>query len=78
MPKVFISYSHKDEEWKNRLVTHLSVLEQQGHLTTWNDRDIIAGTDWLPEIEEAIEEADVAVLMITANFLTSDFILNDG
>lgn len=46
MPKVFISYSHDDEKWKDRLVSHLGVLEQQGHLTTWNDRDIIAGSDY--------------------------------
>ena len=74
--KVFISYSHKDEEWKNRLVTHLGVLEKQGFLDVWNDRRIPAGEDWLPAIEKAINEADAAIILISANFLNSDFILS--
>lgn len=40
MPKVFISYSHKDEDWKNRLQTQLAVLENQGLLSVWEDRKI--------------------------------------
>ena len=39
-PTVFISYSHKDEKWKNRLVTHLGVLEKEGLLDLWDDRKI--------------------------------------
>jgi len=76
MGKIFISYSHKDEEWKDKLVTHLGVLEEQGYLDVWDDRKIEGGDDWFPEIEKAIESAHVAVLMITAKFLTSKFILN--
>ena len=74
-PSVFISYSHKDEEWKDKLVTHLGVLQQQGLLEIWEDRKIEGGDDWLPEIEKAINKAHIAVLMISANFLTSKFIL---
>ena len=43
-PSVFISYSHKDETWKDRLVTHLGVLQREGLLDTWDDRQIGAGT----------------------------------
>jgi len=74
-PTVFISYSHKDEEWKDKLVTHLGVLQSQKLLTIWDDRKIEGGDDWLPEIEEAINQAHIAVLLISANFLTSPFIL---
>ena len=74
-PSVFISYSHKDEEWKDRLVTHLRVLQMEGLLDVWEDRRIEAGSDWYPEIENAINTANVAILMISANFLTSNFIL---
>lgn len=74
-PSVFISYSHKDEEWKDKLVTHLSVLQEQGLLHIWEDRRIAVGDDWLPEIQKAIQSAHVAILMISANFLTSKFIL---
>jgi hypothetical protein len=72
--KIFISYSHKDEEWKNRLVTQLEVLELEGFFDLWEDRRIETGTDWLPEIEKALNEAEVAILMVSANFLTSKFI----
>jgi hypothetical protein len=76
-PSVFISYSHKDEEWKDRLVPHIGVLEKQGHLEIWDDRRITGGDDWFPEIEKAIESAHVAILMISAHFLNSNFILGE-
>jgi TIR domain len=74
-PSVFISYSHKDEAWKDRLVTHLGVLQREGLLDTWDDRRIGAGDDWHEEIQQAIERASVAILLISADFLTSKFIL---
>lgn len=72
---VFISYSHKDESWKDRLVTHLGVLQQEGLLGLWDDRQIDAGEDWYQKIKEAMNTANVAVFMISADFLTSSFIL---
>jgi hypothetical protein len=75
--EVFISYSHKDEDWKDRLVTHLLVLQIQDVIEVWDDRRIEVGDDWRPEIEDAINRASIAVLMISANFLTSKFILDN-
>lgn len=75
--KVFISYSHKDEKWKNLLLNHLGVLEQEGFLEVWDDNRLTAGDDWNAEIERAINSSNVAILMITANFLTSDFICKE-
>ncbi len=75
-PTVFISYSHKDEAWKDRLVNHLGVLQQEGLLDIWEDRRIVAGDDWYPEIQTAIDTASVAILMVSADFLTSKFILS--
>ncbi len=75
-PQVFISYSHKDEEWKDRLDTQLQVLGHQGILDTWNDRRIEFGSDWEPEIEAAMQRAKAAVLLISADSLTSKFILS--
>lgn len=77
MPRtVFISYSHQDEDWKDRLVKHLGVLQQQDLLRTWNDRVIGAGAEWFAEIQRAMEDAQVAVLLISADSLTSKFILH--
>jgi hypothetical protein len=73
-PVVFISYSHKDESEKDRLLSHLSVLQREGLISLWSD-DIAAGADWKQEIGEAMAQARVAILLISANFLTSNFIL---
>jgi len=77
VPSIFISYSHRDEEWKDRVVTHLRVLEMEEMLNVWDDRRIDAGDDWQPEIEKALNAASIAVLLISANFLTSKFIKNE-
>ena len=76
-PTVFISYSHLDEEWKDWLVRHLAVSQKQGHLELWHDRMIGAGEDWERQIQEAMNAASVAILLVSANSLTSDFILRD-
>jgi energy-coupling factor transporter ATP-binding protein EcfA2 len=78
MASIFISYSHLDEVWKNRVQKQLKVLETAGiGLEVWDDRRISAGTDWQPEIERAINACDVAVLLISPDFLTSGFIMGN-
>ena len=64
-PTVFISYSHQDEAWKDRLVTHLGVLSHEGLLDLWNDRRIGAGQDWRQEIQEAMATASVAIMLVS-------------
>ncbi len=76
-PTVFISYSHKDEEWKNRLRPHLKVLEQVGRITIWDDRQIDAGAEWYDEIKHVMEQAAVAVCLISADYLASDFCVKE-
>src|SRR5579864_650330 len=73
-PQVFISYSHRDRKWKDRLVRQLGVLEREDLLHAWHDGLIATGVDWLPEIESAMAEAGVAVLLVSADFLNSDFV----
>ena len=72
---VFISYSHKDAAWLEKLKLFLRPLEDQGLLRVWDDTNIHAGSEWLEEIKLSLESAQVGVLLITQNFLTSDFIL---
>jgi hypothetical protein len=74
-PTVFISYSHRDEEWKDHVVKHLKVvLDSEGVLEPWDDRNISAGDDWRTQIEAAMERAAVAVLLISKDSLVSPFI----
>lgn len=71
-PTVFISYSHKDEKEKDALLSHLGVLRQAGLIELWSDDDIKAGANREQVINQAIDRAKVAVLLISANFLSSD------
>ncbi|MHB9075231.1 MAG: TIR domain-containing protein [Desulfobaccales bacterium] len=76
-PLIFISYSHKDEAWKDHLVSHLKVLQYQDSLQTWDDRQIKASQVWYQEIETALKAASVALLLISRHSLTSEFILKE-
>ncbi len=77
MKNIFISYSHKDVKWKDLLVSHMRVLEKQGLCKLWHDRDISLGRDWYPGIDSAIKQAHMAVLLITRDFLVSEFIAKE-
>jgi hypothetical protein len=70
---VFFSYSHKDEALKNQLLTHLKGLERGGVIGVWHDRKITAGHDWATEIDSHLKEAKIILLLISANFIASDY-----
>src|SRR6266567_1985639 len=71
--EVFYSYAHKDASWRNELEKHLSLLHRQGLITAWHDRHILPGTDWAQAIDEHLERASVILLLISADFLASDY-----
>jgi len=71
--KLFYSYSHKDENHRVRLGTSLSVLEREGLIEEWHDRKIMPGQNWEEILDENLETADIVVLLVSSDFLASDY-----
>jgi formylglycine-generating enzyme required for sulfatase activity len=70
---LFFSYSHRDETLRDELARHLKRLEREGAIRPWHDRRIDAGGDWQGEISEHLETADVVLLLISSDFIASDY-----
>jgi small GTP-binding protein len=75
--KIFISYSHKDETFKDELVTMLAGLQRRGIVDAWNDRRIEAGDEWYKSIQDAMDDCDLALLLVSPDYLASRFIQED-
>ena len=75
--EIFISYSHKDDAWLQRLKVHLEPLVERGVLRVWDDTDIPPGEIWLAALQDAISRARVAVLLVSPDYLASSFVARD-
>jgi hypothetical protein len=74
---VFISYSHADRKWLDRLLENVRPLVRDGHIQVFSDNGIMVGADWRSEIQAALDSASIAILLISTHFLASDFIMNE-
>ena len=74
---VFVSYSHADAAWLQRVKVHLRPLVRKGTLNLWDDTRISPGQLWQKEVAEALARAQVAVLLVSADFLASDFVVDN-
>ena len=71
--KVFYSYSHKDEYFRDRFEVHMSGLKRKNIIEQWHDRKILAGEDWDNSISQNLKSADIILFLVSADFLASDF-----
>lgn len=73
IPEAYVSYSHKDSKQVEQLLLHLAPLEKDGLLRLWHDKKIGPGQMWDKEIHSHLERADIFLLMLSPNYLASDF-----
>ncbi len=75
--RVFVSYSHLDQEWRDKLRAVLAPDIRSDRIDYWDDRELEPGAPWLDHIIEGIARARVAVLLVSPNFLASRFIMEE-
>ncbi len=71
---LFYSYAHEDEPLRDELSVHLKILERRGVIRSWHDRAIRPGQSWDAEISEQLATADLLLLLVSADFINSDYI----
>jgi hypothetical protein len=72
-PLLFYSYAHEDEAHLTRLRTHLALLKRENRISEWYDRKIQPGDEWDSSIKEQLESARVILLLVSADFIASDY-----
>jgi tetratricopeptide (TPR) repeat protein len=71
--KIFFCYAREDELLLNKLKPHLQLMQRQGIIDTWHDREINAGVEWEQEISKQLNEAQIILLLISPDFMTSHY-----
>jgi len=71
--KVFYSYSHRDAALRRKLETHMSLMRRHGDIDDWYDAKILPGTEWNEQIARKLESSDIILLLISPDFVNSDF-----
>lgn len=70
---LFFSYSHTDHELRDQLEKHLAALQRENLIEGWHDRRIMPGEAINSAIQSRLEEADIILLLISADFIASYF-----
>jgi tetratricopeptide (TPR) repeat protein len=71
--EVFISYHQKDEDLRKELEKHLASLQREKTITSWSDRQIVAGQEFKGEINKSLNQAGLILLLVSPDFIASDY-----
>ena len=72
--RVFVSYAHEDRRYLEELKTTFADLQREGVVDFWTDELLQPGDDWLTKIRDSLKNVDVIVLLLSRDFLASEFI----
>lgn len=72
--RLFISYAHEDEAFKDELLVFLNPLKRSGQIEIWNDKAIVVGDKWDDKIKAALDECELILFLLSPYFLASDYI----
>jgi WD40 repeat protein len=75
--EIFLSYSRRDEHLLHELEVHLAALKREGRVASWTDRKLVAGEEWHPELMRRLESAPILLLLLSPDFIASDFCWRD-
>lgn len=71
--RIFISYSHFDEKYRNALCKHMKIFERSDIASIWHDRAILPGEEWEGKIDSALNNSDIILLLISSDFVNSKY-----
>ncbi len=71
--EIFFSYAHEDEKWLKKISKYLYTLQRQKYIQGWHDHNILAGSEWEHEIMAGLNTAPIILLLISQDFIASDF-----
>jgi hypothetical protein len=74
--RLFFSYSHSDEVFKDKLITHFAALKRLGIIYEWHDRKISPGEEFDKTIRQELKESNIILLLVSSDFINSNYIYN--
>jgi hypothetical protein len=76
-PVVFVSYSRKDAKWRDKFLVMLAPDVRERRVEVWSDQREVVGEEWRPQLEQAIGRARAALLLVSPDFLASEFVMGE-
>ena len=74
--KLYIAYAEHDSRFREQLTLHLAPIQREGEIVFWHERLILPGQDRAIAVDERLEMADIILLLISPDFLASDYLYN--